>query len=211
MAEGQEAVAEGGADAVLDVVLLGEQLAYAQRVALMLLQAAQLAPQRGESGVVRVIDIEVCDAGAVWVEQGEDVGHDGHGQRLGEAEGGNGRGRLAGEQGQVLYLEQFHLVERGVRRQRREGALQVVELHEAVPQVVVGATVTAVEGGVDGAVAAVPFRLEGAGVDEEVGVEHRAAAGRRHEFHAINDILKSGVLFDELSYLHCGGFIFITS
>ena len=66
-----EIVAKPHAHLLLYVVLFGQQLAYALWVAIVFLQGLQLAAQWSEADIVRVIDIEVCNASCIWVEQGK--------------------------------------------------------------------------------------------------------------------------------------------
>ena len=63
----EEPVGEGKAYGILQLVLLGEEVADAHGVAARGLQRLQFLPQRSQAWVVAVIDIEVGDASMVGV------------------------------------------------------------------------------------------------------------------------------------------------
>ena len=143
----------------------------------------------------------------VGVEEGENLCGIGYGQELRESESVDGSFGRLGHLGEVLDFEQFHLVQSGVVGEGGEGALQVVQAHQAVAQVDVGFLEFELLGGLDGLVETLPFGTEGVGISAELGIEHLAAASGRHKLHAINDVLETCVLFYKFFYFH----IFFTS
>ena len=204
-----ELVAEAHAHLALYLVLLGQQGGDALGVAAGGLQGVELAAQRCQTRVVAVVDVEVGYARVVGVEQCERLVGAGQRQHVGKPQSLDGSFGRAGELGEAFNLEEFHLVERGVVSQRRERAVQVVQAHQAVAQVDVGLLEFVFAHGPDGFVQTLPLGVEPCGVAAELGVEHLAASGSRHQLHVVDDILEAGVAFYKFFYSHCS--IFITS
>ena len=75
--------------------------------------------------------------------------------------------------------------------QRGKGALQVVQAHQAMAQVDVGLLVFVFPGGLDGEVEPLPLLAQLFFVGAELRVQHPSTAGRRHNLHAVNNMLES--------------------
>ena len=208
MVEGK-GVAQARTHLLLNVRLLRHEVGNALRVAATFLQSLEFSAQRGEAHIIRVVYIEVHNAGGIRVKGSKDLGKRRQRQVVRETEGRQRLGGFTGKVGEVLNLEELHLVEHLASGKCGKGALKVVQLHETMAQVVVSTAVALFSNAVDNLLQQRPTRLKHGRIGRELLVEHHTTAGRRHKFHVVNNKLKSGILFYKLFYLHCS--IFITS